>query len=117
MTAEREERRPFRRLVRLGLVEADWVDADLARHLRWSTSRLSNYMTGKRRPNGVDLAAIAEALDLDVTELAASLDMEPGPAVAATSRNRDALDQMAAALEEVKTELDRLAGRTPPRDD
>lgn len=60
----------LRRVVRLRLVEQDRNDADLARQIGWSSSRLSQYMTGKSRPSAVDVIAIAEALDLDPVEVA-----------------------------------------------
>lgn len=67
----------FRRLVRHGLAEADLRDVDLAEALGWSTGRLSNYMTGTRRPGLEDVLLLARFLAIDPGPLAASQGYDP----------------------------------------
>lgn len=67
----------FRRLVRHGLADADLRDADLADALGWSTGRLSNYMTGTRRPGLEDVLLIAKFLAIDPGPLAAAQGYDP----------------------------------------
>lgn len=67
----------FRRLVRHGLADADLREVDLADALGWSTGRLSNYMTGARRPGLEDVLLVARFLSVDPGSLAASQGYDP----------------------------------------
>lgn len=119
MSSARQERYAFRRLIRLALVERDEDGADLARALGWSSSRLSQYLTGSRRPSAEDVTSIAAALELDPEELTAALadTSPPSPQV----RFADRLARMEAReaaltrdVEELREQL-RVAGSGGPQ--
>ena len=61
--------------------EAGVTQVDLAKRLRKPQSFVSSYETGQRRIDVLELARIAEALDLDPARLAAQIfDSLPSPA-------------------------------------
>lgn len=100
----------FRRIVRSALVARDWHDADLARRLDWKSGRLSNYMTGSRRPDALAIMAIADVLGIDHDRLlqAAGYDLAaPGAAEVASS-----FAARLTALEERVERLEHAKGRS-----
>ena len=82
--------RDIRSWIQRELDRREWTAADLARHMGVGTGRLSEWMTGRRRPSPESCLRLADALNADPDDVLALAGHRPamGPLTADDPKRR-----------------------------